>query len=692
MKRILLALFAVLAVFSIAACNKDKEGTLNMAIHYYSASGGFQFITYQKDAEYESTVDGKRYTKGDLLPVWAAIGDKLNINFVDKAKTSNQNTNEQWAELVATSFEGVDFVNSTGTNIAIEGQNGHFVDLGKYLDRMPNLDKFLKDNPSVKVSLTAGDGGIYFTPYFDGLNEIEQMFMARIDWIETICDGTTAGDADAAVSISYTPIVTSKNYKVQVATSATVTREVTKQNQTNIITQLKALGSSATGAQFLSTFRDYLTAQYANQGYAKKSHIFAGTDASYDTDELIALMYVIKSNPELITANSTNKISVPSELNIMFPRTSQGSRILNLLRATEMFGVRGAHSRHKWMYIDANDKVRDSRTEEKTVDAVDTINLLFRDGLIIPEPDKLNGTNDTDWMLTLQRQQANAFMTYDFNATQTAIGHSGANGGPKIDPNYKFEAILPPVVDWLANGKYFHFTESVRSVKADAWGLTKNILSDENNLKKALELIDQLYDYSSPDSVGNIHLYGPSSWTDGTYTYNGEEVPKLVDKAMTEMATLTGGNHIDYLRAYVGCTLPIGHVRGMGLEYQTLSPQGKESIERINTAVVAGTFKLAGVCPEAATNPWYQISPTNFPLTKEDNDGMALQKIHDPLWADSAVKTIVMRGLTGSKGATNPLYVDYAAYRAVWISADSKNLYDLFWYTPYNAAYQRAKA
>ena len=91
-----------------------------------------------------------------------------------------------------------------------------------------------------------------------------------------------------------------------------------------------------------------------------------------------------------------------------------------------------------------------------------------------------------------------------------------------------------------------------------------------------------------------LSTYMDQRLTDGTLAYGEETVYKLSDKFLAEMKDLAGGNHINYLRQYVGATLPIGHIRSLGLEFQTLSEEGTLGIERINTAVKAGTLLLAG--------------------------------------------------------------------------------------------------
>jgi len=218
MKKILSVFLALMFTFALAACggatttentestqattsseiDYESEVTLNVALNYVSG-GQLMSISYQKDAAYEA-LNGTTYTKGDLLPAWERIGEKLNVNFVDKATSSDANTNAQFTRLQTENFVGVDLVNATGALLGPEGVKGNFVDIGDYLEYMPNLKAFLDANPAVQVSMTAADGGIYFTPYFDGFGEIEQMFLARIDWIEDILDVTNPTfDTTAAV-------------------------------------------------------------------------------------------------------------------------------------------------------------------------------------------------------------------------------------------------------------------------------------------------------------------------------------------------------------------------------------------------------------------------------------------------------------------------------------------------------------
>jgi putative aldouronate transport system substrate-binding protein len=650
--------------------------TVNVAINYTSG-GQLMSISYQKDAAYQA-LDGKTYTKGSLLPAWAAIGEKLNIDFVDRATSSDANTNAQWTRLITEEFVGVDLVNATGAQIGTEGVKGNFVDIGQYLNYMPNLKAFLDANPSVKVSMTSADGGIYFTPYFDGLNELEQMFLARIDWIKDILDvETPTFDTDPATkptAYDRRQVTTPINTNITVANADGTTRIVAKEYADNILDVLAAI-DNPTGEKLANAFRAHILATYGDQGYAKLSDVFAGTDAAYDTDELLALMYVVKANPKYLTRQHTNGEKTAVE--VLFPREGTGARIRNLLRGMEMFGLRGVFSRaSEWLYFDEDGLIQDIRHEQRFVDGVNDLAAMYADGLIVQNPE-----GSTNWRSVLLNG-ANGFITYDYNASSTAA--SLINTGRGIDPDFEFQAILPPVVDWLGDGNYFHFSEAVRSVKSEAWGIPAHVADNETKLFRILKLVDEMYDYANVDSVGTMHLYGPEGWTDGTLNYGSDVVYKLSDEAIAEMNALAGGNMINYLRQYVGATMPIGHVRSLGLEFQTLSEEGIKGIERINTAVAAGVLKLAGLVDDP--NPWYQLSPTFYPLTKTESDLITASATFRTIYTDNALITLVKNGFSGNGGSlTSEAY--WASFKMGGI-----DVYELIYIKAYRDAYLRIQA
>lgn len=649
------------------------EVTVNTAINYEGRG-----ITYKETNPYIA-LNGKTYNANDLMPVWETIGDMLNINFVD-AKQSDTTAN-QFNAYATAGFAGADVINGTSVLLSEYGVNGNFVDLSKYLGYMPNLSKFLQENPSVRASMTSANGGIYYTPYFDGFGEIEQMYLMRIDWVQDLLDvASPTFDAAAftgAMTVQkFTP--NTLDVDVTVANPDGTTRVVAKERTQNILDILAGL-TTKTGATMATAFRTYIQDVYGDQGYAKLSDVFVGTDAAYDTDEMVALMYVVKANPAFLTrefGTGSDTAATPlSSVEVYFPRTAEDSRVRNLFRGLEMYGVRGAFSRYQWAYFNEQGIVEDARVKDFTLDAVDQLQRMYADGLI---PTDIDRTDKYDYRANLLKG-SNGFMTYDYNASSTPNGY--ITDAKKLDPTFRFEAILPPVVDWMGNGEYFHFSEGTRAVKAEAWGIPKHVETDPVKLARVLSLFDQLYDYSSNNSVGNVHLYGPAGWIDGTVEYNGVEIPAISDEALAEMQTLTSGNMINYLRRYVGATMPIGHIRSLGLEFQTLSPQGIAGIERINVAVQANTFRLAGVYQ--SSNPWYQFVPTLFALTANETADIATLT-YDDIWADAQLKKLVKYGFTGTNDT-----VTRETYLTTMVTKNNVNTYEEIYKKALNNAIAR---
>ncbi len=654
MKKILSLVVVLLATLTLFACTPEEEETvqINMAINYK----GNMTISSHLDLPYMA-LNGTTYNPGDLLPSWEAIEDVLGVEFNDIATESDANTDAQFERLQTSSFEGVDVINATGASIGPEGVKGNFVNIADHLSDMPNFSAFLDDNPAVEQSITSADGGIYFTPYFDGFGEQELMFLMRIDWVQDILDtDSPVFDTTAAVvpnnytnRVINTPIDT----EITVANSDGTTRTVEKAYTTNILDTLAGL-SNPTGADVANAFITHIEDTYGDQGYTNLSDVFVGTDAAYDTDELLALMYVVKSNPAFLTADHTD--GAKSSVEVFFPRESKGSRIRNLFRGLEMFGVRGVVSRAEWLYIDETGTLNDARHDDEFIDAVNYLSDIYNDGLILQNPEDPAGSN---WRAQLL-SSSTGFMSYDYNASSTAQGL--IDDGSSIDSDYKYQAVLPPVVDWLGDGHFFHYSESVRSVKNEAWGIPAGVADDEAKLAKVIQLFDGMYDYEDVDSIGTIGLYGPQGWTNGTMTYADQTVYRMSEDALGEMNEFAGGNMINYLRQYVGATLPIGHIRSLGLEFQTLSSDGEEGISRLNTARSAGVLRLAG--QYESTNPWYSITPTFFPLTEAQSD-----EIDDTtgawrdIYADDALVTMVKFGFSGAgESVTKTEYMDLFLY------------------------------
>jgi len=706
MKKIFSLLALTLVSLAIVACTPSeyvpdfsKQVDLNVAINY-TTSGQLYSISYQREDSYSPVMKpGKTYVKGNLLPAWERIGELTNTKFNDRAIAADTSTAQQFTRLLGAGFADIDLVNGTGALIGDAGVQGSFVDLGDYLNQMPNLKSFFDANPAVKQSITSGDGGIYFTPYFDGINELEHMFLARIDWIKDILDATSTEAFDGAVyqlGTNYqkeTP--NTATYTVRVANPNGTTRNVTKTRTQNVIDVLRAVEVKS-GKNLADAFRGYIASTYGtSHGYAKLSDIFAGTDASYDIDELVALMYVIDANPNYILRQ------VPAgtigSIEMYFPREKSGARVRQMFRGLEMFGLRGASSRNEWFYIGEDGNIHDSRAGESVdqfISSVNQLSNLVKDGLI-PNVSGFATTNLRQELLSGAAPAASeanpnptgrfGFLTYDYNASSTTTGLI-ENGGKRLDADMEFQAILPPVVNWKGDGNYFHFSESNRSVKNEAWGIPSSILEkDRSVLDRALAIVDGMYDYSEAESIGNIHLYGPVEWRSGeVLDYNGEAVYQLHQTQVLgsegEIITRANGNHINYLRWFIGATMPIGHIRSLGLEFQTLTPDGIAGIERINTAVSAGVLKIAGHQNAADLGNFGKLVPTFLPYNAIEIDARANTTFRDHT-ADGKLLALMNNGFSGTQDT-----ISATAYKALLTSEN----YNTSFLAAVRAAYARS--
>lgn len=750
MKKKIFALFAFVftALFMMACDDTKKEDiepfaddlTKNVSITTAINFDGKRFITYNKDTEYKG-LDGVVYKKGDLLPTWRVLGEALNIEFNDIGHTLGANsTDAQWEELQKNGFTTAHLVNSNGANITEEAiTNDSFVNLKPWIDAgyMPNLKNFIDSHDTYKSYLTAEDGGIYYTPYLDGEDEIENSFLMRIDWVKDILSEKESTDTTAITkTISYEAFMPETlNTKITVANvgeNATGTREVTKNYSENIISQLKAL-NNPTGKDYLTTFRNYMTTTYGSQYEGRLYDVFVGSDAVYDVDELVALMYVIKYNTSVLNQTRTESATPLTSENvaIYFPRESKGNRVQNIIRGLEMFGVRGVISKTQYLYFDKDGTLQDSRNSDEFIDAINRTNSLYNDGIILQNFWEKSGDKDVNHRDTKLKNEANGFLMFDYNQTSTTPGI--IDKAQLSDTDYDFEMVLPPVNDWLGDGTYFHFTESTRSLKNEAWGITSAAAKDKNVLRRCITLLDSLYpaydkngnkiaedtdidkiqtEYTDGKgiSLANTHLFGPSEWLehdeDGnivTVEYKGENIPQIKiatyyeklsakpndsetrnwnysDKNKAYFATdgvimydedgnpnggefqsMSNGAIVDYLREYVGATLPVGHIRSLGVERETYTEQSNSGYDRVKLAIDTGTLKLAGICEEAKTNPWYRLVPNVFPLTKAESN--ALEAPMTELNSRFNVNSLYLLIKDGLKGDTLTTYQGIFKYK-----------------------------
>ena len=634
MKRRIVSLLLVLVmlVTALAACKPKPTPTptptpelkleyangtvLRMATGYNNAKTGL-FFDASVAGEGITLADGKTYNTGDLKPTWVEVENRLGVKFEDHYQgKSAKDEYEYWKA----KLNEVDMVSGTASQLSEAGVAGNLINIAEYLDYMPNFKAYLEANPIVRLSITGDttNGAIYFSPYFDGVNDIERMPLMRTDWVEKLLNGEGEFTATASKNLAaaaYTPYMpTSGKIEIDVVKAdATGTEKVTKNydaagNIVQIMNDALANGN-VDGVAAVNMLRTYIDTAYNGYYGTNRADLFIGQNAAWDADELVALLRCVVANPQ--TLNGTETVA-----GLFSREDNNNQRKIDVFRfAGTLFGVRGLESRQDYLYIGTDGKLHDARQEADTYVAIERMNAMAREGLISNSFIN-NEAASTDKMLAEDK----GFMHYDYNQTQTVYNAT------KLQAGEKYMAVMIPVAHWFdgtEGGVYMRFTESWRSVKTDGWAISKaGVEGNTDKLNAALALIDFAYSES-----GQILMsYGPDAFiktqADGSYVtfnFNGKQMPAIADATFEELWDKAGGNYTNYARQYLGSTLSF--VKSQAFEYQCTHEVGKEGAAKISNAIAFGTIKH----PELAIteNPWYTSVPTVLPTTQKENDIIA---------------------------------------------------------------------
>ena len=587
---------------------------LRMAVGYNNAKTGL-FFDASVAGEGITLADGKTYQTGDLKPTWVEVQNKLGMVFENHYQ-GNSATNEfkYWQDRL----NEVDMVAGSATQLTQFGVSGQLVNIAEYLDLMPNFKAYLEANPIVRLSIT-GDtstGAIYFSPYFDGVDDIERMPLMRTDWVQKLLDGEGEFKAEKSANLNaaaYEPYMpTSGKVSIDVVNLAgTATEKVTKDYDKagNIVATMNAAlaKGTVTGEQAVNMLRKYIDEAYNGYYGTTRSNLFIGQNAAWDADELVALLRCVCANAQ--TLNGTDTIQ-----GLFSREDNNNQRRVDMFRfAGTLFGVRGLESRQDYLYVGADGKLHDARQEADTYVALERMNAMAQEGLI-SKSFMETSKESTKTML----ENDLGFMHYDYNQTQTVYNET------KLDQaaGEKYMAVMVPVARWYdgtdANGVYMRFTESWRSVKTDGWAISKaGVGNDQDKLYACLKLIDFAYSYE-----GQILMsYGPDAFiktnADGSYVtfnFNGQPMPVISDATYAELWDKASGNYTNYARQYLGSTLSF--LKSQAFEFQCTHTVGKEGAGYISNAIALGTIKH----PQLAVteNPWYTSVPTVLPNTADE--------------------------------------------------------------------------
>ena len=632
MKKLLSLALALVMMLSIVACGPTPpvgptgpaefdleyaDGTvLRMATGYNNKDTGLFFsdATLFKGKDSITLADGKEYRVNDLKPTWVEVQNRLNVVFEDKWTGAGSAEKEfnVWKE----QLDQVDMVSGSASVLNENGVAGKLVNIAEYLDHMPNFKAYLEKNPIVRLSITGdtSNGAIYFSPYFDGVNDIERMPLMRTDWVEKLLNGEGAFTATASNELAaavYTPYMPTEG-KVEVEVvklDKSGVETITKNYDAagNIIATMNA-AAKLDGVAAVNMLREYIDKAYNGYYGTERANLFIGQNAAWDADELVALLRCVVANPQ--TLNNTDSVE-----GIFSREDDNNQRRVDMFRfAGTLFGVRGLESRQDYLYVDENGELRDARQEEATYVALERMNALVEEGLI---SDSFIKGSDTDTKPMLQNDAG--FMHYDYNQTQTIHNEPSAN---VLQAGEKYMAVMVPVARWNDGTveQFFRFTESWRSVKTDGWGISlAGVAGDTDKLHAALAIID--YAYSKEGQI--LMSYGPDAFIKHdaagnmeTFSFNGEEWPVIADATYEELWDKADGNYTNYARKYLGSTLSFA--KSQSFEYQCTQTVGKEGAGNISTAIGFGTIKHPELA--LAENPWWTSVPTVLPTTKTEND------------------------------------------------------------------------
>ncbi len=583
------------------------EGTvLRMATGYNNSKTGL-FFDPEVAGEGITLADGNTYNAGDLKPTWVEVQNVLGMVFENKYQGNSAAKEwDYWKE----QLDQVDMVSGTASKLTEAGVAGMVVDLNQYIDSMPNFKAYLEANPIVRLSIT-GDtatGAIYFSPYFDGVNDIERMPLMRVDWVQKLLDGEGAFTADKSGTTTapvYQPYMpTSGKVEVEVVTAdGKSVEKVTKDYDAagNIVQKMNDAGSMS-GVDAVNMLRDYIDQAYGGYYGTTRSNLFCGQNAAWDADELVALLRCVVSNAP--TLNGTDTIQ-----GLFSREDANNQRRVDMFRfAGTLFGVRGLESRQDYLFVGNDGKLHDARQEAATYTALERMNAMAQEGLI--SKSFIDSSEEkTETML----ENDLGFMHYDYNQTQTVYNET------KLQEGEKYMAVMVPVARWDdgTGEQFMRFTESWRSVKTDGWAISKaGVGEDTDKLYAALKLIDYAF---SPE--GQILMsYGPAAFrSTETFMFNGEEMPKISDATYAELWEKAKGNYTNYARQFLGSTLSF--VKSQAFEYQCTHEVGKEGAGYISNAIALGTIKHPELA--LADNMWYTSVPTVLPNTKTENDTIA---------------------------------------------------------------------
>ena len=645
--------------YTYAEAPKDEVydtdgGRLDVSVNYSNTDG----ISFRKEDSFLNSVDKKTYKKDDVLPTWKAFAEKTKTTIYEASDYKGKETVD------APILENDDFKSQKDKNQQIDvlyqktnqintwGSANKMIKLDEHLDDMPNFKKYLEKNKFVKKDITSPDGHIYYTPYFDSYNDVERCLIMDTSLVEKVVDATSFdnfdttnnGGTNPAVNVvqkgSYTPFICAdNNYPAATTVKVSVNGEAKdmtiKQTGYNIIAeQNKLLAAGTTGKALAKQFKDYLVAAFGdNVGegkvYSKYSEIFTAQQAAYNTDELIALMRVVKANPGVISGDAN------AEVETLQPRGEDNSRIQNILQFAQIWGVQGLVSEKDFLYYTNDGKLNDARSTKASYQVLQNLAAIYEEGLIVTDFWYKGASQNKNLWLQKNYQKTldnwgYGLLEYDYVATQVVANDEYEGVGTASTQRKGAAAqmtvqgikpILAPLAYWPTGSVTVdtdltdfsqktlmrHYDEN-RSTKDTGFCIPKNT----DNIKGALRLVDYVWskmgrliqDYgpeaywnkpqveAGKDSLAAGLTYDASKSYVATDYIEGELVP-IISTPVKQMWKESGNDYWSFMRGYIGSTHGIGHERSKSIQLQCCNYYGQKGLADLETTFANGVSDVS---------------------------------------------------------------------------------------------------
>jgi putative aldouronate transport system substrate-binding protein len=638
-----------------------EGGEVDVYINYAGTSG---VARAEGKGTVSDPITGGQLAPGVMLPTWKAFQSYTNTTIKDATDYSKTTDALVWTGVTSSNFKSetdssrnIDIIYNTTSNFG--GATDKLVALDDYIEagKMPNFKAYLEKNPDVKKMLQKS-GKIYYTPYFDGQDDIERMFImdtaltkkvldATSGWDTTTTNGGSNPSANVVQGGFYQPFMNADyNYaedtKVSVLFENQV-KTVTVFKTKNIIKQQnELLAKGCTGQELAQQFISYIKEAYddlfKNGYYTNPSDLFVTDSAAYNADELIALMRVVKANPGMISGDAN------AEITTFFPRAASNNRIDNMYDLAQIWGVQGVDGENGNFYIGGDGYVHALETTQASYDVLDYLSQIYDEGLILKEfyadANNPNG-NGTGFLDKFYKKTLNdsayGFMMYDYSAATCAandisdgIGTKATSRKNGFDSGYNCQgitAVLAPLTYWATGSEWkptdaitsragktlTRYYESNRALKGNSWAIPNTA----DNVEGAIRLMDVMF-----SEVGQmVNNYGPVEYwakpdtskgdTVANYDANkiyvstdlvaGEKAPILSSQVKASIAS-SGKDFWSYSREYLGSTHGIGNVRPKGVNLQATNSYAQAGIANIQSAfTVGGSVEGDGTVLKLAT-------------------------------------------------------------------------------------------